>query len=151
MEDDITNEMLAELDIDAFISNLIDGSGITPGQQQATQIQWRLSKYTIEGKGGNGGNVGSAMTPDQEHQGPEKIEVHTTSTQPPTDGDENIQAQREDDNAEERTSPCHKAKQIKVIKNKHVVKEMKYGTRARQAALKAKFPPTSADSPFNVD
>nr|GMC64740.1 uncharacterized protein LOC109153444 [Ipomoea batatas]GMC64748.1 uncharacterized protein LOC109153444 [Ipomoea batatas] len=151
MEDDITDRMLADLDIDAFVSNLIDGSGIGYGQQQAPQVQWRFSRYTIGGKGSSGGNDGSAMTPDHEHQGLEEIEVHTNSTQPPTDGDEDTQAQRDCDNAKERPNPCHKAKKIKVIKNKHVVNGRKYGTRARQAALKEKFPPTSADSPFNVD
>nr|GMD98079.1 uncharacterized protein LOC109153444 [Ipomoea batatas] len=152
MEDDITDQMLANLDIDAFVSNLIDGSGIGSGQQQqAPQVQWRFSMYTLGGRGSSGANDGSAMTLDHEHQGPEEIEVHTNSTQPPTDGDEDTQAARDDDNAKERPNPCHKAKKIKVIKNTHVVNGRKYGTRARFAALKAKFPPTSADSPFNVD
>nr|GMD45614.1 uncharacterized protein LOC109154045 [Ipomoea batatas] len=152
MEDDITDQMLADLDIDAFVSNLIDGSGIGSGQQQqAPQVQWRFSTYTVGGRGSSGANDGSAMTLDHEHQGPKEIEVHTNSTQPPTDGDEDTQAERDDDNAKERRNPCHKAKKIKVIKNKHVVNGRKYGTRARFAALKAKFPPTFADSPFNVD
>nr|GMC80072.1 uncharacterized protein LOC109190937 [Ipomoea batatas] len=152
MEDDITDQMLADLDIDAFVSNLIDNSGIGSGQQQqAPQVQWRFSMYTLGGRGSSGANDGSAMTLDHEHQGPEEIEVHTNSTQPPTDGDEDTQAAMDDDNATERPNPCHKAKKIKVIKSKHVVNGRKYGTRARFAALKAKFPPTSADSPFNVD
>nr|GMC90914.1 hypothetical protein Iba_chr04fCG12600 [Ipomoea batatas] len=106
MEDDITDQMLADLDIDAFVSNLIDGSGIGSGQQQqAPQVQWRFSMYTIGGRGSSGGNDGSAMTLDHEHQGPEEIEVHTNSTQPPTDGDEDTQAERDDDNAKERPNP----------------------------------------------
>nr|GMD12944.1 zinc finger protein 407 [Ipomoea batatas] len=152
MEDDISDQMLADLDIDAFVSNLIDGSGIGSGQQQqAPQVQWRFSMYTVGGRGSSGATDGSAMTLDHEHQGPEEIEVHTNSTQPPANGDEDTQAERDDDNAKERPNPCHKAKKIKVIKNKHVVNGRKYETRARFAALKAKFPPTSADSPFNVD
>nr|GMC95712.1 uncharacterized protein LOC109154045 [Ipomoea batatas] len=140
MEDDITDQMLADLDIDAFVSNLIDDSGIGSGQQQqAPQVQWRFSMYTLGGRGSSGA------------QGPEEIEVHTNSTQPPTDGDKDTQAAMDDDNATERPNPCHKAKKIKVIKSKHVVNGRKYGTRARFAALKAKFPPTSADSPCNVD
>nr|GMD94898.1 uncharacterized protein LOC109153444 [Ipomoea batatas] len=152
IEDDITDQMLADLDIDAFVSNLIDDSGIGSGQQQqAPQVQWRFSMYTLGGRGSSGANDGSAMTLDHEHQGPKEIEVHTNSTQPPTDGDEDTQVAMDDDNATERPNPCHKAKKIKVIKSKHVVNGRKYGTRARFAALKAKFPPTSADSPFNVD
>nr|GME11442.1 uncharacterized protein LOC109153444 [Ipomoea batatas] len=133
--------MLADLDIDAFVSNLIDDSGIGSGQQQqaAPQVQWRFSMYTLGGRGSS------------EAQGPEEIEVHTNSTQPPTNGDEDTQAAMDDDNAIERPNPCHKAEKIKVNKSKHVVNGRKYGTRARFAALKAKFPPTSADSPCNVD
>nr|GMC47299.1 uncharacterized protein LOC109154045 [Ipomoea batatas] len=103
MEDDISDQLLADLDIDAFVSNLIDDSGIGSGQQQQQ------------------------------------------------DGDEDTQAAMDDDNATKRPTPCHKAKKIKVSKSKHVVNGRKYGTRARFAALKAKFPPTSADSPCNVD
>nr|GMD82084.1 uncharacterized protein LOC109154045 [Ipomoea batatas] len=68
MEDDITDQMLADLDIDAFVSNLIDGSGIGSGQQQqAPQVQWRFSMYTLGGRGSSGANDGSAMTLDHEH------------------------------------------------------------------------------------
>nr|GLL44809.1 uncharacterized protein LOC109153444 [Ipomoea trifida] len=108
-------------------------------QTKSPQVQWRFSMYTQGGRGSSGA------------QGREEIEVHTNSTQPPTDGDEDTQAAMDDDNAIERPNPCYKAKKIKVSKSKHVVNGRKYGTRARFAVLKAKFPPTSADSPCNVD
>nr|GLL31610.1 uncharacterized protein LOC109154045 [Ipomoea trifida] len=120
MEDDISDQLLADLDIDAFVSNLIDESGIGSGQQQqqAPQVQWRFSMYTVGGRGSSGA------------QGPEEIEMHTNSTQPPTDGDEDTQAAMDDDNATKRPTPCHKAKKIKVSKSKNVVNGRKYGTRA---------------------
>nr|GLL46140.1 uncharacterized protein LOC109153444 [Ipomoea trifida] len=164
MEDDIIDQMLAELDIDAFVSNLIDVIGITSRQQQDPALEqysptvlflfdtasplvniktYRSYSY---------GSIGRVLLVNcRKLQGHEEMDIHTTSTQPPTDGDENTQGEMEDDNAEERPIPCHKVKKLKVIKHKHVVTGRKYGTRVRQAALKAKFPSTSVDSPFNVD
>nr|GMD55750.1 uncharacterized protein LOC109154045 [Ipomoea batatas] len=87
---------LADLDLDALVSELINGSGITTEQQQG------LANVSD----------GTAITLVQEHRGHEEIDLQTTSTQPPTDGDddntqrkeetaemEDANAQREDENA----------------------------------------------------
>nr|GLL39936.1 hypothetical protein Itr_chr11CG18830 [Ipomoea trifida] len=63
MDCDIPDTMLADLDLDALVSELINGS---------------LANV----------NDGTAITSVQEHRGHEEIDLQTTSTQPPTDGDD---------------------------------------------------------------
>ncbi|XP_019156859.1 PREDICTED: uncharacterized protein LOC109153444 [Ipomoea nil] len=119
------------------VSELINGSGITAGQQQGGTG----GIGAIGGSGGSGASGGNV----QQHQEHEEIDLHTPSTQPPIDrDDENTQPQPDDHNTQQRTTPTQKGKHV-------AVKCRKYPTRGSSQALKSKFPPTSAADPLNID
>nr|GMD98089.1 uncharacterized protein LOC109153444 [Ipomoea batatas] len=142
MDSDIPDTMLAYLDLDALVYELINDRGITTEQYQV--FAWDITSL---------GNIndGTAITPVQEHKGHEEIDLETAQMDEETAQMEDANAQREDENAHQMTIPCLKTKKVQVIRKKHAIKRKKYATRASLTALKSRFPPASVDDPFNID